>query len=206
MSFYITSVRKSQRSNLVCSKKLKICQLSTNLSMKNGRLTSAVINSRKVTMSEVPYTLHMHDVSGVWFGNNVYIRLITHMQIRYIHSFTVSGVDNVTATCTKPTLGDNTYTLSEDKLLYGVNETYEIFCAPGYTTSGKTSLICQSSGSWSSDSPTCTNAGGVCIIIWFGAWQNLQNHMRSQRRLRSVWASAQYDQTLRCLSEECLGS
>ena len=31
--------------------------------------------------------------------------------------------------------------------------------------------------------------------IWASAWQNLQNGICAQRRLRSAWASAQYDQS-----------
>ena len=34
------------------------------------------------------------------------------------------------------------------------------------------------------------------------SWQNQQNGMCAQRRLRSAWASAQTDQGLRCLHEE----
>ena len=33
--------------------------------------------------------------------------------------------------------------------------------------------------------------------IWAASWQNQQNGMGAQRRLRSVWASAQSDQSLR---------
>ena len=36
------------------------------------------------------------------------------------------------------------------------------------------------------------------VVIWAAAWQNQQNDMCAQRRLRSVWASAQPDQSLRC--------
>ena len=40
---------------------------------------------------------------------------------------------------------------------------------------------------------------GVCFdIIWSSAWQNLQNGMCAQRRLRSAWTSAQSDQCLCC--------
>ena len=35
-------------------------------------------------------------------------------------------------------------------------------------------------------------------INWAASWQNQQNGMRAQRRLRSAWASAQSDQSLRC--------
>ena len=34
--------------------------------------------------------------------------------------------------------------------------------------------------------------------IWAASWQNKQNGMCAQRRLRSAWASAQSDQSLRC--------
>ena len=37
------------------------------------------------------------------------------------------------------------------------------------------------------------------------SWQNQQNGMCAQRRLRSAWASAQSDQSLRCPHEENLG-
>ena len=40
---------------------------------------------------------------------------------------------------------------------------------------------------------------------WARAWQNQQNDLCAQWRLRSAWASAQSDQSLRCLHEECLG-
>ena len=36
---------------------------------------------------------------------------------------------------------------------------------------------------------------GRRFSIWASAWQNLQNGMCAQRRLRSVWASAQSDQS-----------
>ena len=35
--------------------------------------------------------------------------------------------------------------------------------------------------------------------IWAASWQNQQNVVCAQRRLRSAWASAQADQSLRCL-------
>lgn len=75
----------------------------------------------------------------------------------------VSVVNITTATCTRPTLASNTYTLSESKAQYAVNETYEIYCAPGYIISGTTTLVCQAKGTWSADSPTCTNAGEKCF-------------------------------------------
>ena len=41
--------------------------------------------------------------------------------------------------------------------------------------------------------------------IWAASWQNQQNGMCAQRRLRSAWASAQSDQSIRCPHEETLG-
>ena len=41
--------------------------------------------------------------------------------------------------------------------------------------------------------------------IWAATWQNQQNGMCAQRRLKSAWASAQSDQSLRCPHEENLG-
>ena len=35
-------------------------------------------------------------------------------------------------------------------------------------------------------------------IKWAAAWQNQQNDLCAQRRLRSAWASAQSDQSFRC--------
>ena len=37
------------------------------------------------------------------------------------------------------------------------------------------------------------------------SWQNQQNDLCTQQRLKSSWASAQSDQSLRCLHEETLG-
>ena len=39
-------------------------------------------------------------------------------------------------------------------------------------------------------------------FIWATSWQNQQNYMWAQRRLRSAWASAQSDQSIRCSHEE----
>ena len=36
-------------------------------------------------------------------------------------------------------------------------------------------------------------------------WQNQQNYMCTQQRLRSAWAAAQSDQSLHCPREETLG-
>ena len=44
----------------------------------------------------------------------------------------------------------------------------------------------------------------VCVDYDVG--QNQQNYIRTQRRLRSGWASSQSDQSLRCPHEETLGS
>ena len=41
--------------------------------------------------------------------------------------------------------------------------------------------------------------------IWAASWQNQQNGMYAQRRLRSAWASTQSDQSLRCPLDESLG-
>ena len=41
--------------------------------------------------------------------------------------------------------------------------------------------------------------------VWAASWQNQQNGMCAQRRLRSAWASAQSDQSLHCPHEESLG-
>ena len=41
-------------------------------------------------------------------------------------------------------------------------------------------------------------------LIWAAAWQNQQNDLCDQQRLRSAWASAQSDQSLRCPHEETL--
>ena len=43
------------------------------------------------------------------------------------------------------------------------------------------------------------------LYIWDASWQNKQNGMGAQRQLRSAWASAQSDQSLRCPHEETLG-
>ena len=40
---------------------------------------------------------------------------------------------------------------------------------------------------------------------WAAAWQNHQNDLCAQQRLRSAWASTQSDQILHCLHEETLG-
>ena len=46
-----------------------------------------------------------------------------------------------------------------------------------------------------------------CLLfhIWAASWQNLQNDLYTQQRLRSAWASAQFDQSLPCSPEESLG-
>ena len=43
------------------------------------------------------------------------------------------------------------------------------------------------------------------FIKWTATWQNQQKWVFAQRRLRSAWASAQCDQSLRCPHEESLG-
>ena len=50
----------------------------------------------------------------------------------------------------------------------------------------------------------CSYASTI-IIIWAATWQNQQKWVCAQRRLRSAWASAQSDQSLRCPHEESLG-
>ena len=42
-------------------------------------------------------------------------------------------------------------------------------------------------------------------IKWARTWQNQQNGLWTQLRLRSAWASAQSDQSFRCPHEETLG-
>ena len=42
------------------------------------------------------------------------------------------------------------------------------------------------------------------INNWAASWQNQQNGMHVQQRLRSTWASPQSDQSLRCPHEESL--
>ena len=41
-------------------------------------------------------------------------------------------------------------------------------------------------------------------VIFAAEWQNQQNDLCAQQRLRSAWASTQSDQCLRCLHEETL--
>ena len=48
-------------------------------------------------------------------------------------------------------------------------------------------------------------ASPVMKKIWDAAWQNQQNGMCAQRRLRSAWASAQSDRSLHCPRKESLG-
>ena len=43
------------------------------------------------------------------------------------------------------------------------------------------------------------------LHIWAAEWQNQQNGMCAQRRLRSAWASTQSDRSLCCPHEESLG-
>ena len=45
----------------------------------------------------------------------------------------------------------------------------------------------------------------LMCIKWASAWQNQQNDLCTQRRLRSAWASAQSDQSLHYLYDEALG-
>ena len=39
----------------------------------------------------------------------------------------------------------------------------------------------------------------LSLIMWAASWQNKQNGMCAQQRLRSAWASAQSDQSLCCV-------
>ena len=43
------------------------------------------------------------------------------------------------------------------------------------------------------------------VMKWAAPWQQQQNGVCAQRRLRSAWASAQSDQSLCCSHEESLG-
>ena len=43
------------------------------------------------------------------------------------------------------------------------------------------------------------------FLLWAASWRNQQNDMCAQRRLRSAWACAQSDQSLRCPHGESLG-
>ena len=45
---------------------------------------------------------------------------------------------------------------------------------------------------------TAQSSGEVRCSIWAATWQNQQNGMCAQRRLRSAWLSAQSDKSLRC--------
>ena len=45
----------------------------------------------------------------------------------------------------------------------------------------------------------------VCNRKWAASWRNQQNGMCGKQRLRSAWASAQSDQSLRYPHEESLG-
>ena len=51
----------------------------------------------------------------------------------------------------------------------------------------------------------CCSVFHILLIIWAASWQNQQNDLCTQRRLRSAWASTQSDQSLCCLHEESLG-
>ena len=49
---------------------------------------------------------------------------------------------------------------------------------------------------------TSIDEAGKWILKWATSWQNQQNVMCAQQRLRSAWASAQSDESLRCPHEE----
>ena len=51
----------------------------------------------------------------------------------------------------------------------------------------------------------CYHTQLPCTNIRAASWQNQQSAMCTQRRLRSAWAFAQSDQSLRCPHEESLG-
>ena len=46
---------------------------------------------------------------------------------------------------------------------------------------------------------------GLIVYNFAGTWQNLQNELCIQQRLKSAWASAQSDQRLRWAHEKALG-
>ena len=49
------------------------------------------------------------------------------------------------------------------------------------------------------------NLADFSNLTWAASWQNQQYGLCAQWRLRSAWASAQSDQSLRWLHEEALG-
>ena len=57
---------------------------------------------------------------------------------------------------------------------------------------------------WPTEHCACQSSLWLCCFcklfefIWAASWQNQQNDLCAQRRLRSAWASAQSDQSLRC--------
>lgn len=66
--------------------------------------------------------------------------------------------------CTKPALNTNSYSYTEEKSSYALNETYEIYCAPGYISSGSSDLVCIGLNQWSRTPPECTPAGKQLIF------------------------------------------
>ncbi|KAL4232563.1 hypothetical protein ACF0H5_007254 [Mactra antiquata] len=68
---------------------------------------------------------------------------------------------DVKASCTKPSLNTNSLSYTDEKNSYALNETYQIFCVPGYITSDSSDLICVSPNQWSSAPPECTPAEGT---------------------------------------------
>ena len=61
------------------------------------------------------------------------------------------------------------------------------------------------SNQWPLDSQSdslSTLGDSAAMYTWAASWQNQQNCRCVQRRLRSAWASAQSDQSLRCPHEE----
>ncbi|WAR08482.1 hypothetical protein MAR_018440 [Mya arenaria] len=66
----------------------------------------------------------------------------------------VNTMTEVIGACSRPVINPNSYSLTDDKASYAVNETYEIFCTPGYDPSGTGKLICGDGNSWSDEAPT----------------------------------------------------
>ncbi|XP_052807967.1 uncharacterized protein LOC128236878 [Mya arenaria] len=73
----------------------------------------------------------------------------------------VNTMTEVIGACSRPVINPNSYSLTDDKASYAVNETYEIFCTPGYDPSGTGKLICGDGNSWSDEAPTCKSTKGA---------------------------------------------
>ena len=88
---------------------------------------------------------------------------------------------------------------------YDKEVTHQINCMPLSVDGYALLLYCTTSiGSQTQDGWADLNIllVGWCLMIWAAAWQNQQNDLCAQRRLRSAWACAQSAQSLRCPSEE----